>query len=132
MNTVEWMRLSKDTRNTLRQLFGIPMSGSGWVKDNVQVQDGVTELDLQAITQERLMTYLGHDGNYDDLLKETIAQVEGTLFISERFQGIQELPEEIKEDMGEKTQEPMKCEDCEFVGKNTKAIRMHSTRKHAK
>ena len=49
-----WLSLKPQTRDQLRKEFNIGRSSFSWVKGNELVQDGTTDKDLEAITNEEV------------------------------------------------------------------------------
>lgn len=122
----EWVSVNAETRAKLRNILKIPKSGSTQTEIDAfghgrVITDGCTHADLQNITVEKLVDYLGTaavDENIHSLFKQAIEKVEQV--------PQQEVPTEVnipKDNL-------IKCEKCEFQSASKVAVRLHFGRKH--
>ncbi len=63
LSTHEWLKLPMDTRSKLREIFNIPRSQGTVLEDNTVKSDGTTYQDLNAITVEKMSSWLNGDGS---------------------------------------------------------------------
>lgn len=78
--THEWLKLPMEVRVKLREIFNIPKSEGARVVNNTVESDGHTFRDLQALTVEKMQSYL--DSKEDDFVKlfdEVLAKVDAEL-----------------------------------------------------
>lgn len=78
--THEWLKLPMEVRVKLREIFNIPKSEGARVVNNTVESDGHTFRDLQALTVEKMQSYLDSKG--DDFVKlfdEVLAKVDAEL-----------------------------------------------------
>jgi len=70
-----WMALSKEYREHLIKVFGIIPTGIREVIDMTQVSDGVTNKDLEVITSEKMIEYVGSTEPFSRLWDLTLMKV---------------------------------------------------------
>ena len=116
----QWMQISQKTREKLREIFCIPRSSYSWVRDNYVVTDGVTNKDLEALTDEKMQDYSGVSGTSEKMLEECIKKIEKLPKLTEA-----KLVEAIEDIV------PFKCSKCEFVGTSDKTLKFHIIKEHA-
>jgi len=72
-----WLSLPKETRNELRRIFSIPLSGGFEVVDGHVASDGTFPRDLQVVTLEALQDVLDSDStNFFELFQEMVDTIE--------------------------------------------------------
>ncbi len=130
----EYIILKQDTRIKLHKLFNIPQTGvTETVTDatgrGIVVSDGTTYKDLEALTLDKLMTYVGGSDEKDNIhtlfvkavnrLESEPASVETTFEHSSVTPGfIGPIPEGFK------------CEKCEFRSASKHGMKIHFGRNH--
>ena len=136
----QWVSLKQETRNKLREIFKVPKSTHTEIvtdqygKANV-LCDGSTNVDLQVITTERLVDYLGGAAVNEtiyDLFKRAVEKVETD--IPNIIKKAPEIPKiepasDIKAD-SKVVGNTIKCEKCAFESASKFAMRMHVGKKH--
>lgn len=75
----QWIHLTKDVRNQLVQVFGIPRTGVTEVKDDQVVSDGHTMDDLGVITLEAMCEYIGSEETFARAWEITLSKVHAEL-----------------------------------------------------
>ena len=120
----QWMQYPKDVREKLMAIFSIHRSSFVWVDGDKVVTDGVTMKDLEALTDEKLQDFSGISGTSIDMLEACIAKINGKM--------IETTPIEEKPPISEPgaSESDLKCDHCEFIGKNIKSLRLHKIKKH--
>ena len=114
----QWMSLEKEVRNHLISIFDIPKTGICEIIDQVVICDGVTNQDLQEITKDRMVAYVGSSEDYPRLWELTLAKVKYELHPPMDFPSI---PVEVKEEETKevvleiKSSEPF-CQGCDSKG----------------
>ena len=122
----EWVSIKQETRHELRKIFMIPRSGSAITENDAMgkghvISDGCTNSDLQALTTEKLIDYLGGaavNDNVHTLLKEVVEKIEGIEVVKPVVPT--NFPVSGK----------MKCEKCLFETASKFAMKMHVGKKH--
>ena len=142
ITTAAWMEQSKDIRDKLRAIFCIPKSSFIWVDGNKVKSDGVTDKDLLALTDDKMQDFSGISGSSYTMFIECVRKlseipteemVVEVLKNEEIIESTPEAKESILESSSAPSNEPdvsMKCDKCEFVGKNIKSLRLHKIKKH--
>lgn len=127
-----WMEASKDIREKMRVIFQIPKSSFVWVDGQVVKSDGVTQKDLEALTDEKLLEFAGIPGNSYDMFQECIRKLSEIPTDNQITEAIDILKTEkvIVEGDPIVVKSEFACPKCEFIGKNKKALVMHNTKKH--
>lgn len=69
-----WMALPRDERVLLAVQFDLRKTGITEVKDDQVVSDGFTQEDLQGITREKMVEYVGSDESFPRLWELTVAK----------------------------------------------------------
>lgn len=115
INTTLWMSVSKETREKLREIFMIPKSSFIWIDGDVMKSDGVTDKDLEEMTDQKMQDFSGISGTSEQMFNECIKKLETPI---ENIENI------LKEETG------FKCQHCEFIGKNKKSLNLHIIKKH--
>jgi hypothetical protein len=59
-----WMLLDKATRSYLVNVFEIPMTGIREIIDDRVISDGYSNKDLEAITLEKMIAYIGSEETF--------------------------------------------------------------------
>lgn len=135
----EFMMQKKETREALRATFGIPRTGkTETIVDATGVgrciSDGTTYKDLEVLTFEKLLTYLGEstgDDNIHSLFNKAVVKIESPMIVLEDPKEPIELPkEEVIETTEEPSKEGDKCAKCEFRTASRVAMKMHFGRFH--
>ncbi len=70
-----WLQLSKETRNHLRKVFDIPLTGITEIRDATLISDGTTNDDLQTITEAKMEKYVGSKESFSRLWELTLMKV---------------------------------------------------------
>ena len=141
-----WVSLKLETRNKLREIFKVPRSSaSETITDNFGVShivsDGSTNVDLQAITVEKLVEYVGSAAINEtiyDLFKRAVAKAETPAIVIETVDvhkgDFLKMPE-IKDatptiNVPEGKTPLFKCPECAYTHASKRGMRMHQMRKH--
>lgn len=69
-----WMLLDKDIRKHLVKVFNIPMNGIREIIDDRVISDGYSNADLQAITLEKMIEYIGSEETFPRAWEMTCAK----------------------------------------------------------
>lgn len=135
----QWLEVKKETRAKLRQIFFIPSTGMVEVvtdefgKSSVK-QDGHTNVDLQVITVEKLVDYLGSAAINEtifDLWKRAIEKVENPLVEIPAIEVTKEQVAKVEDGKVMNTADnQLKCDKCPYQTGNKRALTAHKTFKH--
>ncbi len=139
----EYIILKLETRNLLHSIFGIPKSGATETITDQSgigrlVSDGTTYKDLEILTFEKLLTFLGEakpEDNVHSLFTKVVQRLESPVKdIIAPVNNVEEKVEESKESEIVKKVDPgidgLKCELCPYATANVKALHMHRIGKH--
>lgn len=112
----DWLPLKKETREKLQQIFFIPKTGMTEVETDQfgkahVMKDGFTPVDLQVITVEKLVDYLGTaaiNETIKDLWKRAVEKVEMLTIPEEEFNKFLKEAERVADQPFIETQEEIK------------------------
>lgn len=144
----QWVPLNKSTREELKKVFLIKMSGLIKVETDSRgvssvLDDGVTDEDLRVITVEKLQDFLGSialNDTLEDLFKQTVIRIESPIenpITSESLESFTPtevplsdvlLPLPPLQENTATTQ--LQCEKCPFQTGSKFALRMHVGKNH--
>lgn len=143
VTTHQWLPLKKETRDKLAQIFFIPRTGMTEVEtDNFGksyvLSDGYTNSDLQTVTAEKLIDFLGGAAVNEtilDLWKRAIDKVEMKTEIVNPVEPLtveekQEIKEQILPDVKSMNtaDNQLKCGKCPFVTGSARGLKIHSAK----
>jgi hypothetical protein len=115
-----WITLTEQTRQKLRELFKIPQSSHTEVVNNQVVSDGITNKDLEVLTDEAMALFLGEPVQPSEIMFKKIIDIISMPPVTPEIAPI--IKDEVKDDN--------KCDKCEFVGKNERSLRFHKIKKN--
>ncbi len=134
----EYVILKKETRDALHSIFGISRSGSTeTITDTTGmgriVSDGTTYKDLEILTFDRLLTFLGEstpEDNVHSLFTKVVQRLELPIKdLNEMYDNkpiISDLKtEEEKPVVKNESVDAVKCAKCEFRASTNKIMKEH-------
>lgn len=134
----QWVSIKAETRQKLREVLMIPKTGHCETVTNELgvshiISDGTTNTDLQAITVQKLIDFVGSaavNESVYDLFKRAIAKIETpVVFEKPPVVIVAEIKQEVVAD-SKVVGDTIKCSKCAFESKSKFAIRMHYGKKH--
>lgn len=140
-----WVSVNSNTRDKLREIFKIPRTSHAEVitdsmgKGTV-VCDGTSNVDLQELTVEKMIDFLGTaaiDETIYDLFKKVVEKIETpeliestTIELKPSIEPINASSDVLKEE--QTIINVNKCPDCEYTHASKQGLRMHIYKKHTK
>jgi len=122
-----WIEYPKDIREHLAKVFNLQRTGISEIRDNTVVSDGYTNDDLRGITQQKMIDYVGSDGDFNHLWKVSISkakfELHPPLFEIKSNVSIAEVPIQIPERIIDSPNaiKPF-CSQCDSKGVKHKKI----------
>lgn len=100
-----WMALPREIRGHLVDVFKIERTGISEIRDNEVISDGYSNIDLQAITLEKMNEYIGStETSFPHAWEVTCSKAKGELYppigldqVVQMADEPKEVPEEINE-----------------------------------
>lgn len=142
VSTSEYIKQKQETREALREIFGIQRTGKTETIIDAQgkghvVSDGMTFKDLEVLTFQRLKEFV-HDGTDDNnvhsLFIKAVNKIEAPKEdFSKNNVSSDEIPQEPKVVSEEKIEQPQsgdKCAKCEFRTASKIAMKLHFGKFH--
>jgi hypothetical protein len=77
INKFQWMRLPRETRSKLSEMFGLERTGVSEIRDDEVISDGYSDDDLSNITKEKLIgiTKLSDEFSFQSMWELLIAHI---------------------------------------------------------
>lgn len=120
INSKTWMEIPKEIRVKLREIFTIPQSSFTWVDGFELKSDGITDKDLEALSDAKMQDFSGISGTSEEMLRACIEKISIPLTDTNIEKTISE---EIIKD-------PSICNICNYKGKNERSIKIHKGKYH--